>query len=384
MKTVALLKESVSGLLTGTNLNNVTALNGGLERAARAMSQFMYVPEASGRQAIILYDRVYDYAADATIFGGEVTDFRPQGVTRTALDEPYKTPPILFDQTKMTLPNGIGLTFEYDQGTAIVRVSSTRTKVAAVLDPMSDTAGWANGGSAGTISEDETVFYESPASLRFTLTGASLGTLTKTLSQSDLSSYQGVGVVFLAIETPSASDLTSIAVRLGSSASAYTEVSATAGFLGAWKANKWTVVALDLSTGTDTGTPDYTAIDYAQIRVTHGATLTNFRVGGFWVALPSPHEMLFQSAAIFMASGSNPSTTITDDNDSIILNDAAYVIYEYLAAKTIAMQMSGGKYTTLIQGFDQVLFGNSENPGLIPLYRADNPTQELQVVGSWY
>ena len=140
------------------------------------------------------------------------------------------------------------------------------------------------------------MFYESPSSLRFTLTGSDTGTLTKAINSIDISDYEDVAVGFLAVRIPdgaTVSDLTSIAVRVGSSETAYDEVSNTTGFIGAWKAGEWLVTAFDFAGVASTGTPDWENIDYLQVRFAHTGTFTNMRVGGFWLSLPSPHEILY-------------------------------------------------------------------------------------------
>ncbi len=381
MYTVAQLKDAVSGILSGLNLSNVVNLDGAVARSARTLVQKADIIEASGRSEFTLYDGVYDYAAPTAIFGGTVFDFRPQGVSRQTSDDAYKQPIQEFDRTKALLPNGVSLTFEYDKGVPIMRVASARATPRDVLDSQSDTSGWTASGSASGLTKDETDYYDTPASLRFTCTGASTGILTKTISTSDLSDYKGVGVVFLAIKIPAANastDLTSVAIRLGSSAAAYTTVTALTGFLAAWTVNDWLLVALDLSTGTDTGSPDYTKIDYVRLAFAHGATMTNFRVGGLWLSLPTPYELLYGSAAIFMSSGSSPSRSITSDADQILLNDAAYTLFEYETARTIAQQQGGTLASPLIQGLDKTLMD------LYTMYRADNPSQEIRQIGSYY
>ena len=381
MHTIGDLKNSVSGLLTGTTLDNITNLYGAIERAARVLVQKADIPEASGRQSITLYDGVFDYTAPTTIFGTALTDFRPQGNSRTSLDVPYKTQLVDFDRTKNFVVNGYKLGFEYRKGTAILRVSSPNPTPREILDAMTDDDGWTAAGSASGLIEDETVYYDSPVSLRFTLTGSSTGTLTKTISQVDMDKYEDVGVAFLAIRIPdgaTASQLTSIALRLCNSSTVYDEVSDTDGFLGAWVVGEWLLVAFDFSGATSTGTPDWNAIDYVQIRLAHTATLTNFRVGGLWISLPSPHEVLFQSPALFLVS-STVSATITDDNDTIILNDAAYTLFEYEVAVTISEQSTQGKPNGGSEGYKSKL-----DKELYPIYRADNPSEELRTISNWY
>lgn len=383
MKSVGQLKDEVAGLLQGTNLNNVTNLNGAIERAARVLVQQADVPEASGRETYMLYDGVYDYPAPGTIFGGAVNDLRPQGVSRTPLDYVYKQPIQLFDRTKALLPNGYSLTFEYRKGTGIMRVANTRARQKVLLDPMDSATGWSVGGTASNLAVDETVYYQSPAGLRFNLTGAGTGSLEKTLSSPiDLTSYQGVGVGFLAIDTPSATDLTSIEFRIGSDPSNYYSVTSTEGFLGSWVANDYLLVAFDLADATTVGSPVITAMDYLGVFIAHSASMSNMRTGYLFISLPSPNELLFQSAAVFMASGSNPSNTISDDNDSVILNDAAYTIFVHECALTISLQNGGSLSTPSVQMLTDTL--HNKDRGLYVLYRANNPSNQLRSVGSYY
>lgn len=375
--TIGALKDGVSGLLQGLDLNNVIGLHKALERAARTLVQKADVPEASAKQAITLYDGVYDYAAPTNIFGGSLIDFRPQGNSRNANDYVYKKGIEQFDRTKALLPNGYMLTFENNKGVGIVRVASPKPSARVNLDNMDVITGWTAGGSASGLAKDETVYYNSPSSLRFTLTGSSIGTLTKAINQIDIDTYEDVCVGFLAIRTPSIANLTSISVRVGSSATAYDEVTDTDGFLGAFTVGEWLLVAFDFSGAASTGTPDWNAIDYIQVRVAHSGTITNFYVGGFWLALPSPHEMIYQTAAIFLQGGAL-SKTITDDNTEVVLNDAAYNLYEHECAITVAEQASGGNLDGVALGYK-----NKLDKELYPMYRADNPSEEIRNIGSY-
>jgi len=389
LHTVSQLKDSIAGMLSGIDINNVDDLNGCLERAAREMVQKADIPEASGIQNITLYNGVYNYLCDTTIFGTAIVDIRPQGITRSVNDFVYKKPQELFDRVKGYLPNGTMATFEYSNGVPIIRIESTQTIPKVELDTMSSTTGWTAGGSASGLTQDTAVYYQQPASLRFTLTGSSTGTLTKTLSSSlSISSYEDVGVAFLAIRIPdgaTASNLTSIALRLGSSDSAYDEVSDTDGFLGAWVAGEWLLVAFDFASSTSTGTPDWSAIDYIQVRLAHTGTFTNFRVGGLWISQPSPSQIVFQSAAIFIPSGSTTAlTTITANTDTIILNDPAYTIYEYEGAVAVLLQTGASESSPILQSFKNKLYGEGSDSGLYVHYRGDNPSEELRTVGNYY
>lgn len=383
MYTIAKLKDSVSGILSGLNLNNVADLNGALERAARTLVQKADIIEATGKQVVNVYDHVFDTLAPTNIFGGVVYDMRPQATDRNESDYVYKEYIEQFDRTKLTLPNGVQLTFEYNKGVPIMRVASARATARALLDPMSDTTGWVASGSASGLVADSIDYYERPSALRMTLTGASTGIITKTIAAGDMSQYQGVGVVFLALKIPStasaASLLSSVAIRLGSSSSAYTTVSATTGYLGAWTLGEWLLIALDLSTGSDTGTPSYSNITYLQVRLTTTATISNIRVGGIWASLATPYTLIYGTSAIFLPTSGVASLTISDDSDQLLLNPAAYTLYQWECAKEVAIQQ-GGK----LSSGNVIMIDERLNQELYPRYLADNPSQELRTLGSWY
>lgn len=393
LHTVSELKYSVAGLLSGVDLSNVDDINGCLERAASTLIQKADVPEASGIQNITLYSGVFDYSCDARIYGTAINDIRPQGITRNPNNFVTKVDQEDFDRTKQWSYPGTRATFQYQNGSPIIRIVAPFPKTQAIIDPMS-TIGtsptqWVASGSASNLTVDNTTFYASPASLRFLLTGSSTGILTRTeASTIDISDYEDIGVAFLAIMIPSgatATNLTSIELRLGSDSTNYNNVSNTTGFLGSWIAGQWLIVAFDFASASQTGTPDWNAIDYVQVRFAHTGTFTNFRVGGLWMSMPTPAQILYQSAAIFLASGStSPTVAITADTDTITLADPAYNIYLQESALAV-LQNTGASATdaTSIK-INQMLNGSPNDIGLYARFRGDNPSQEIRTTGSYY
>ena len=83
-----------------------------------------------------------------------------------------------------------------------------------------------------------------------------------------------------------------------------------------------------------------------------------------------------------MASGQAPLSTITTVDDSILLSDSAYTLLEHFGALEVAFQISGGAATAMTQQEEKKLFDPIN--GLVSLYRADNPSQEIRTTGSWY
>lgn len=392
LNTVAQLKISVAAILTGIDLDSVPDLYGSFERAVSTTIQKAPILEASGREPIMLYDGVDTYPAPETIFGGALIDVRPQGVARNYWDDVLKMPILRFDLAKQyTTPSGYRVTFESRKKQILMRIAQNFAKKKITLDSMTETDGWVLSGDATGLQQDTTVFYQEPGSLRFNLTaGGTQAIMTKTLDDVlDMSDYEGVGVEFLAIYMPGQSasaPITSIRARVGSSAADYYEVTETEGFLGSFYANDFLLVAFDLAGVAATGSPDFSAVDYLQVAIDFdGTAVPNVRLGNFFMALPSNHEVMFYSPAVFVANDGDASVSITDDDDEILFHPAAYNIYVQEAARDIAKNVGGEISSGLIQAIDLVLEGDGRKKvGLYDQFRGDNPSEELRQVGSYY
>jgi hypothetical protein len=389
LHTVANLKDSVAGILSGIDLSNVDDLNGCLERAASTLVQKADIPEASGIQNITLYSGVFDYACDSRIFGTAINDIRPQGISRSPNDFVSKVDQEDFDRTKnYYYQSGTMSTFQFQNGQPIIRIKAPFPTQQVIISPMNEVGNWVASGTASNLVQDNTNFYESPSSLRFNLTTGT-GILTNNLSSSlSMANYEDVGVAFLAIQIPNgatASNLTNISLKMGSSSTDYNSVTETEGFLGAWVANDWLLVAFDFSSASQTGTPDWSTIDYIQISLTVAGAFTNFHVGGLFMSLPSPAQILYQSAAIFLPSGSTSTTVaITANTDTIILTDAAYNIYLQESALSVLQNTGAGESDASSMKINSLLNGSANDIGLYARYRGDNPSQEIRTSGSWY
>ncbi len=388
MKLVSDLKESVAAMLSGIDLNNVDDLYGAFERAARTLVQKAKIPETQGTQNLMIYSGVTDYLIDSRIFGTSIIDIRPAGNPRNRNNFVFKKYSDDFDREKGYQRLGTMSTFDYAQGTPIIRIVSSSTYPQIILDPMSATTGWSTTNITGLIS-DATFYWQYPASLRFNISAAgSSATLTKTITPVDLTRYLGVGVSFLAVELPTA-DVTSFELRIGSSSSNYYKVTNTTGTLGNIL-NEFMLVAFDLSLATIVGSPNIAAITYLEVILNYnGNAQTNVRVGGLFIALPSPTQIFYGSAGFFLNNGV-VSTSITGTTDSIILNDAAYSIYERECALAVLGQTSGGMGDSMSARIESELNGararNGQviNLGLYDLYRGDNPSGNLTQAGNWY
>lgn len=204
----------------------------------------------------------------------------------------------------------------------------------------------------------------------------------------DLTEYEGVGVVFLPTWMPDKDAITGITMRVGSDSSNYVQLTVTEGFTGPFVSREWFLAAFDLASTSlvTVGTPDFSAIDYVRVTFAYdGAQQNNVRIDDIWVSLPSPHEVLFYSPAVFVDGSEAAAAQIVSDNDTILFRDASYNIYVQEAAREVAKNQGGNMSSSLIASIDLVLEGNGDKKlGLYQQFRGDNPSEELRQVGSYY
>lgn len=393
--TIEDLQNNVSAILTGLDLSEVNDLNGCFERAAVTLIQQADVPEASGRSPFFLYDGVTDYPVGPNFFGTALVDIRPQGQNRQPWDTVQKTYIERFDRYKQwKTPSGYIVTFEYYQGTPVLRINSNQAQQGLILSGMSSTTGFATGGSASGLAVDTTVYWQQPGALLFNLAAAgSEGTLTYSVPagqpNTNLTPYAATGVAFVPVMLPQVGVVSSIKLRIGSSPGNYYEMVATAPFNGLFIANYYQQVAFYFAQATKVGSPVLTtAGNYFEMLFEYnGTALTNVRVGGLTVSLPSAQEMLYYSSAIFQNGSNAPTSTITNNSDVIILGEPAYNLYVRECARVVALDQGGSLNSGILGQLDEELYGvpnNMERPGLYAKFRGSNPSEELRTVGNWY
>ena len=123
-------------------------------------------------------------------------------------------------------------------------------------------------------------------------------------------------------------------------------------------------------------------MNYVQLAFNYdGTAMPNVYVGGLFICLPSPHEILYQTSAVFQSQAGAITSAITNDNDTLLLNDSTYNIALKECAFEIEIQQSGGRATALSQQFSKDLYDPIN--GLYTLYRQDNPSQEVKTVGNY-
>jgi hypothetical protein len=262
-------------------------------------------------------------------------------------------------------------------GEKILRVA-TSGKGSSTIGQTADAADWAGSGGASTPIVDEVVRMDNSDTIRFNL-GAAGGTVTGNFDDEvDVSEHEDIGSFFLKIYFPSTPSITSITLRVGSSATAYWSMTGVA-HTGSFKKGV-NIVRFDWSGATEVLVPSSAAVDYEQLIFVTTAALTGVRIAPLTSKLPWPFETPYYSNCIFTDVDGNTWKDIpTVTTDLIVLEKEAQNIFFYeccmLIAEDLTLDDEATKFKFKLYGDPQKA---NDNGGLYAQYEKDKPAESLQ------
>ena len=288
----------------------------------RANNYFLHdykMPTAQRSFDLLVYPGVVEYAGPSDLL---------------AIMEPEKPhglfSPNFTHQTQREFvhyPHGKLTGYKFERGTRYLLVNDdtgSSVRVHACND-TDDNGTWAVSGDGASLVQDQNIFTEGSGSLKFTVTGSG-GTTTLTISDMsaiNLTDIKDVGRIFLDLQCPASNTVavSNVRLRIGSSASAYYEMSATVRFRGDTILNGWGLIELDFTSYTTTGSPDVTALNYIQIVITHGTTGINgaYRLDNIFAAEPAYYQLPYYSKNNVLDGDAVTYKQFPTDTDDTIL-----------------------------------------------------------------
>lgn len=175
---------------------------------------------------------------------------------------------------------------------------------------------WVGASAIGTVATDNYEGYTYPSSVSFAFNGTS-GTLANSTMQAlDLSMYQNRSNIYLDIDPPAVTSLTSFTLKWGTDASNYYQVSVTTDYLGAAFAAGWIRLKFAWNSPTTVGTPTVSSMSYVQLTVTcSGSTnLGTFRVQNFFISENVPLTLTYYSTNMVIQASDSVQYQIFQDS----------------------------------------------------------------------
>lgn len=340
-------KNDLQGVLHGTQLNQITNLDGVFNRTARQLLLDVDPQETKRTVEFVnpIFNTVFDYPIAADVKGNKIIDIRPQ-VQRLPRDIWTQAYNQAFDVIKQNIFSLADMfTMNFNTALKTIRINAPFLNPPVIInqiDDITDNGTWQITGTATNLSVNNTNFVQGAGSLQFNQTAGIGGLLNNDMTAVDLSDVENQSSLFVWVYVPTGASLTSVDLYWGNDNGNYWLKNVTTNQQGVSFVNGWNFCQFIWSTATVIGSPDSSAIDFVEIHLNTTASLTGCLVNGVNSILGSILEYEYYSKYMFRDSITGAfQETVTDDSNLINLDTESYNLFFNLLAYFSIQQQQG-------------------------------------------
>lgn len=400
------LKADLEGVMHGTTLNQITNLEGVIDRAARELL-LDADPQETIREVPFstpVFDSVFEYALASDVKGVSILDIRPQ-VNRTGRDifnQDYSQQFDLAAQNNGQNGNISQFNIKFNSSLKTIEINSATSPPAIIMNTASGTTingTWVAGGGAQNLSTNNINWVANGGSLQFDLAaGQFTGYLeNSTMDALDLSENLNQATDFLWSWLPTASAFTNIKLRWGTDSSNYYERTAAVTQANTTFQNGWNQTGYVWKDATVVGAPDASNIVYLRVTWTYDGTLqTAVLLNNITCQMGQILNYLYYSKYLFrdVITGAYQEN-VTDNSNLINLDTESYNLLFYQVAYLASQQQQGQaalqydgafflkKYTDALTKYKLRYKSQLQKPRMM-YYKKPNPSYGWGAAGPWW
>lgn len=341
------LKNDIGAILHGTTNNQISNFNGAINRAAREILLDVDPQETKRTVEFIspIFNSVYDYPIAADLKGNKIIDLLPQ-VQRIPQDIWTQAYNQAFDVAKQNIFSMQNMfTINFNTSLKTIRINAPLLNPPVIINQIegiSLNGTWATGGTAASLSVNNTNFAQGAGSLQFDVTTGTAYIENSTMTAVDLSTVANQSSLFTWVYVPTGATLTSVDLRWGSSSANYYHRTVTATQQGTAFVNGWNLCQFQWSGSTTVGTPNSAAINYGRVTLNVTGSMTACLVNGMDSILGTILSYEYYSKYLFRnASTGAYQETVLDDADLINLDTESFNLLTYKVASLVVQQQQG-------------------------------------------
>lgn len=349
------LKADLEGILHGTTNNQIQNIDGVINRAARQLLMDVDPQETKRTTQFVapIFDTVYDYPIASDVKGNKIIDLFPQ-VQRLPRDIWSQVYNQAFDVTKQNIFSLANMfTMNFNSSLKTIKINAPFLNAPTIIneiDSITNNGTWAVGGTGSSLALNSTNFVQGAGSLEFNMTVGAGYIENSTMSAVDLSLVRLQSSFFVWVYVPTGANLTSVELRIGSSASNYYSLTVTQTQQATAFVNGWNLCQFSWSAMSVTGSPSSSAINYARVTLNMTGTNTAVKINGLNSILGTVLGYSYYSKFLFRnASTGAYQETVLDDSDLINLDTESYNLLTNLVA-VLALQQQQGLDATFYDG----------------------------------
>lgn len=379
------LKADLEGVMHGTTNNQITNLDGVIDRAARQLLLDIDPQETKRILEFVnpIFTQVYDYAVPVDLKGNKIIDIRPQ-VNRTSNDVFLQQYNQGFDITK-TLSLSDDFTIQFNTGQKTVRINAPNLQPGILINMaanINDNGTWNVSGGAQNLLVNNINYVAGGGSLQFNLAaGFVAGSLeNSTFTKINLSNVVNQSTLFLFTYLPLASAVSSVELRWGNDALNYYSRTVTVNQQNTVFQNGWNLLAFNWAGSSVVGIPNPSSIGYLKITWNYNSTLqTAVLFNNVVSRLGSILEIEYYSKFLFRDAVTGAfQEKVSSDSNLINLDTESYNLLFYQVA-LMSVQQALGEDST----YDTNYFTNNYTNG-IARYKALYKSEIQKPQGTYY
>lgn len=361
------LKNDLAGVLHGTTNNQIQNLDGVINRAARQLLLDLDPQETKRTTEFVapIFNSVFDYPIAADVKGNKLIDIFPQ-VQRIPQDIWLQDYNQAFDVMKQNIFSMQNMfTMNFNSSLKTIRINAPWLNPPIIIneiDSITNNGTWATGGTASSLTVNNTNFAQGAGSLQFNTTVGAGYIENSTMIAVDLSAVVNQSSLFVWVYIPTAANLTSVELRWGSSSSNYYFKTVTQTQQGTAFINGWNLCQFVWSTASTSGSPNSASIGYGRVTLNMTGTNTGVKVNGMNSILGTVLQYSYYSKYLFRNSSTGAyQETVLDDADLINLDTESYNLL-FNQVGFLATQQQQGIDASF---YDGTFFKNAYDQGLI-------------------
>lgn len=341
------LKNDLTGVLHQTQLNQITNINGVIDRAGRQLLLDIDPQETKRTLEFVtpIFNSVNQYAIADDVKGNKIIDIFPQvqRLPRDVWSQTYNQAFNVAKQNIFTLANMF--TMNFNTGLKTILINAPFLNAPVIIDQIEgiqENGTWATGGTASSLTVNNTNFVQGAGSLQFNVTSGAAYLENTTLTAVNLSAYLNQASFFTNVYVPTGTTLTSVNLRVGSSSTDYYTSTVTLNQAGNSFVNGWNLCQFIWSSMSTVGSPDASEITYARITLNVTGTMAGCLLNGLQSVLGTILSYEYYSKYLFRDSSTGAfQEKVTDNSNLINLDTESYNLLFNLVAYYTLQQQQG-------------------------------------------
>lgn len=379
------LKNDLEGVLHGTTNNQITNLDGVINRAARQLLLDLDPQETKRTLEFVtpIYNQAYDYAIAPDVKGNKIIDIFPQ-VQRIPQDVWLQSYNQAFDVMKQNIFSMQNMfTMNFNTSIKTIRINApwlNPPQIISNIDSIDDNGTWSTFGTASNLEVNNVNFAQGAGSLQMDITAGVGGILNTTIYPLNLSNVVNQSSLFVWVNVPTASNLNSVNLQFGSSAGDYYTGTVTVTQQNTAFVNGWNYCQFIWDDMTVVGSPDPTQISFARVSLDMTGSNTGVKINGLNSILGLVLQYSYYSKYLFRDANTGAyQETVTDDSNLINLDTESYNLLFNMVAYLATQQQQGLDASF----YDGTFFKNNYDAGVLR-YKSMYKSELQKPQGNYY